>query len=117
MFFSYCYPNCFLTSFCNAFLSTSVCRIFEGGPRNLRIMKTKRKRFPLRISSFFCPNLGKDQRKRSSLRFSPFFYPNLGEDLKKRSSLRFSPFFYPNLGEDLKRGLHSDLTRFSAHFR
>ena len=35
-----------------------------GGPGNLRIMKTKRKISPLRISPFFCPKLGEDQKKK-----------------------------------------------------
>ena len=36
----------------------------KGGAGNLRIMKTKRKISPLRISLFFCPKLGEDQKKK-----------------------------------------------------
>ena len=35
----------------------------KGWPGNLRIMKTKRKIYPPRISPFFCPKLGEDQKK------------------------------------------------------
>ena len=46
-------------------LTTSVHRIFEGGvPGNLRIMKTKRKISPLKISPFSCPKLGEDRKKK-----------------------------------------------------
>ena len=45
-------------------VSSSVRRIFKrGGPRNLRILKTKRKISPLRIDSFSSPKLGEDQKK------------------------------------------------------
>ena len=46
-------------------LTTSVRRIFKWGgvPGNLRIMKTKRKFSPLRISPFSCPKLGEDKKK------------------------------------------------------
>ena len=41
----------------------------KGGPENLRIMKTRRKISPLRISPLFCPKLGEDQiKKKKGLR-------------------------------------------------
>ena len=45
--------------------SSGVRRIFErvGGAGNLRIMQTKRKISPRRISSFFRPKLGEDQKQ------------------------------------------------------
>ena len=77
--------------------ASGVRRIFEkGGPGNLRILKTKRKISPLRISPFFCPKLGENKKK-------------------KRSTLRFSVVFGPKLGEDhKKKGLQSDFVRFCA---
>ena len=59
-------------------LTTSVHRIFKGGgvPGNLRIMKTKRKISPLRISPFSCPKLGGDRKKRLLVRFCPFLCSN-----------------------------------------
>ena len=58
-------------------LTTSVYRIFKGGmPGNLRIMKTKRKISPLRISPFSCPKLGEDRKKRLLVRFCPFLCSN-----------------------------------------
>ena len=58
-------------------LTTSVHRIFKGGVLgNLRIMKTKRKISPLRISPFSCPKLGEDKKKRLLVRFCPFLCSN-----------------------------------------
>ena len=59
-------------------LTTSVHRIFkgEGGPGNLRIMKTKRKFSPLRISPFSRPKLGEDRKKRLLVIFCPFLCSN-----------------------------------------
>ena len=55
--------QCYSTSIV---LTTSVHRIFKGGgwPGNLRIMKTKRKISPLRISPFSCPKIGEDRKKK-----------------------------------------------------
>ena len=40
----------------------------EGGPENLKTLKTKRKIFPRRISLFSCSKLGEDQtRKKKDL--------------------------------------------------
>ena len=91
--------------------NTSVRRIFERGPGNLRIMKNKRKISPLRISLFSCQKLGeyqkeKKKRRRSSLKFSPVFGPKLGGDQKKkkkRSSLRFCPLVCSNFLPELQR--------------
>ena len=52
---------------------------------NLRLMQTKMKIFPHRLSPFSCSKSGEDQKK-SSLKFSPVFGPKLGEGLNKRSS-------------------------------
>ena len=64
---------------------SGVRRIFEreGWAENWRIMKTKRKISPLRISPFFCPKLGEDQKKKVPLRWSVVFGPKLGENQKK----------------------------------
>ena len=35
----------------------------KGGPGNLRIIKTKKQKSPLRISPFSSPKLGEDQKK------------------------------------------------------
>ena len=66
-----------------------------GGGGNLRIMKTKRKISPLRISPFFGPKLGEDKKKglRSDLLW--FLAQNLVKTLKKK-------------------GLQSDLVRCCA---
>ena len=49
-------------------LTTSLHRISNVGggrvPGNLRIMKTKKKTSPLRISPFSCPKLGEDRKKK-----------------------------------------------------
>ena len=70
-------------------LNTSVRRIFER-PRNLRILKTKRKVFLLRFGPVSGPELGEDQKKkkRSSLGFSPVFGPKVDEDQQQKKSLQ-----------------------------
>ena len=51
-------------------IGSSVRRMFERGEGagNLKIMKTKRKISPLRISPFSCPKLGEDQKKKKKNR-------------------------------------------------
>ena len=56
----------------------------KGGPENLKIMKSKSKIFPLRISPVFGPKLGEDQKKRSSPRFCPFRVLKLSAQVTKR---------------------------------
>ena len=46
-------------------MGTRVCRIFERGPENLRILKIKRKVSLLRFSPVFGPKLGEDEKKTS----------------------------------------------------
>ena len=57
----------------------------KGGPGNLRIMKTKRKRSLLRFSPFSCPKLGEDRKQKNkvSLRLSSVFESKLHDDQKK----------------------------------
>ena len=82
----------------------------KGGPENLRIIKTKQKISPLKISPFSCPKFGEDhkKRKRSSFRFSPIFGPKLGEVQKtikkKRTLVRFCPFLCSNFLPKLLKG-------------
>ena len=59
-------------------LTTRVHRIFNGRgvPGTLRIMKTKRKISPIRISPFSCPKLGEDRKKRLLVKFCPFLCSN-----------------------------------------
>ena len=73
-------------------------RMFERGEGavNLKIMKTKRKISPLRISPFSCPKLGKDQKKKSlkedSLKLVRFLAQISVKTKKNKSLPRFCPF-------------------------
>ena len=91
--------------------SSGVRRIFEKGGQarsqkfekidkiKMRKMKTK-KRFSLRFSPFFCPDLGEDQKEKGlhsdSVRFSAqIFYPNFkgrGHGSNLRTILRYLSF-------------------------
>ena len=83
---------------------SSLRRIFErGGPGNLRIVKTKKKISPLKISPFSRPKLGEDRKKRSSLKFKSGFWP------KKKSSPSFFFFVCSNFLPKLQRGGHAAL--------
>ena len=79
-------------------LFTSVRRIFERGPGNLKIMKTKRKISPPIISPFFCPKLGEDQKKGlhpDSVR-CPLVYSNFLPKLQRGAMPQFCILFYAN---------------------
>ena len=91
---------------------SSVRRIFKGwgGAENLRIMKTKRNKFPLRISPFSCPNLGEEQNKKKVfIQIQNYFPPKIRRKSKNKnkknetSSLRICPFFFSNFLPWLQR--------------
>ena len=46
----------------------------KGEQENLRILKTKRKISPLKISPFSCPKLGENQKKKKKKVFSQSLY-------------------------------------------
>ena len=71
-------------------LTTSIHRIFKGGevPGNLRIMKTKRKISPLRISPFFCPKLGEDRKKMVISQILFVFVLKLSAQITNRGACR-----------------------------
>ena len=79
--------QCYSTSIV---LTTSVYRIFKGGgvPENLRIMKTKRKISPLRISPFSCPNLGEDRKKKVISQILFVFVLKLSAQITNRGACR-----------------------------
>ena len=68
-----------------------------GGAGNLKIMKTKRKISPLRISPFSCPKLGEDQNKKGiDSKLVRFVAQNYVKTKKNRSLPRFCPFVCSN---------------------
>ena len=72
-------------------LTTSVHRIFIEGvgvPGNLRIMKTKRKISPLRISPFSCPKLGEDRKKKVISQILSVFVLKLSAQITNRGACR-----------------------------
>ena len=78
--------QCYSTSIV---LTTSVHRIFkEGVPGNLRIMTTKRKISPLRISPFSCPKLGEDRKKKVISQILSVFVLKLSVQITNRGACR-----------------------------
>ena len=77
--------------------STSPSLAYAGfskeGPENLRIMKIKRKKSPLRFIPFSCPKLGEDKKQKKtknvSLRLSAIFGSKLRDDQKKVTQMLF----------------------------
>ena len=70
-------------------LTTTVHRLSkEGVPGNLRIMKTKRKISPLRISPFSCPKLGEDRKKKFFSQILSVFVLKLSARITHRGTCR-----------------------------
>ena len=57
-------------------------------PGNLRIMKTKRKFSPLRISPFSCPKLGEDKKKKVISQILSVFVLKLSAQITNRGACR-----------------------------
>ena len=63
----------------------------------MRIMKTKRKIYPLRISSFSCPKSGKDQKKGFQSEFVHFCAQTFCQSYKRGGGMpKFFILFYAN---------------------
>ena len=79
----------------------------KGGARKFEIMKTKRKIFALRISSFSGLKLREDRKKKSSLKISPVFGPKLREDQKKQVFTQILSFCVLKLSAQVTKGGHA----------
>ena len=75
-----------------------------GRAENLKIIKTRRKISPFRISPFSCPKLGKDKKKGLHSKLVRFLDQNWVKTKKDRSLARFCPFVCSNFLPKLQRG-------------
>ena len=76
----------------------------KGGARKFEIMKTKRKIFALRISSFSGLKLREDRKKSLHSKLVRFLAQNYVKTKKNRSLPRFCPFVCSNFLPKLQRG-------------
>ena len=77
----------------------------KGGAGNLKIMKTKRKMSPFRISPLSCPKLGEDQKKKKGLHSKlVWFWPKITQRPKKKVFTQILPFCVLKFSAQVTKG-------------